>query len=116
MRPEIEEQDGVLVVRLAGELDLHTSAELRQQVERELSAGRVRALVLDLAGVTFLDSSGLGFILGRYRRMTERSGRMALSGAVPHVRSVLELSGILKILPLYGSWREGLAALRGGKG
>lgn len=92
-------RDGVLV-RLAGELDEHTAAQFREAVERELDDSGSSNLLLDLSDVTFIDSSGLGALLGRYKRVSQAEGRMAIIAASPQVRRILELSGLLKIIPL----------------
>jgi stage II sporulation protein AA (anti-sigma F factor antagonist) len=70
--------------------------------------------------VDFIDSSGLSAILGRYRRVLDLQGRMALSGATSRVASLLELAGVTGIIPLYASLADALAAVKerveGGRG
>lgn len=90
-----------LVVRVSGELDLLTAETFRNLIERELFQQKARNLVLNLEQVNFIDSSGLGVILGRYKRIREQGGVVAIVGAQPHVKRVLELSGILRIIGLY---------------
>ena len=62
-----------LRVVLSGELDHHNAAIIREEVDRELD-GSVKLLTLDMSGITFMDSSGIGVVLGRYRRMSESGG------------------------------------------
>jgi len=100
MKIEFETGRNLLVVRLAGELDEHTAAQFRTAVEERLDEDGERDLALDLSAVTFIDSSGLGAILGRYKRISQAQRRMAILGASPQVRRILELSGLLKIIPL----------------
>jgi len=101
---------GKLVVRLEGELDLHTAERFRQVVERALAETGARDLVLNLGRVTFIDSSGLGVILGRYKRLRESGGNMSLVRASSRIKPILEISGILRIIPLYGSEQQALEA------
>ena len=61
-----------LRVVLSGELDHHNAAIIREEVDRELD-GSVKLLTLDMSGITFMDSSGIGVVLGRYRRMSATS-------------------------------------------
>lgn len=84
-----------ITAHLAGELDHHCAAETRQSLEA-LIAGAPRAtrLELELSHVTFMDSSGLGVILGRYRTMTKRGGGMALTGANRQVDRILRMAGV----------------------
>ncbi|MDE7512364.1 anti-sigma factor antagonist, partial [Pediococcus pentosaceus] len=64
---DLEQKGSVLLVRLQGELDHHTAEELRGQVEQVLADGQVKHIVLNLELLSFMDSSGLGVILGRYK-------------------------------------------------
>jgi stage II sporulation protein AA (anti-sigma F factor antagonist) len=100
-----------LLVSVAGELDLETAPRLRALVEARLSQTGARHLLLDLAGVSFLDSSGLGAILGRYRTVAAAGGTMGIAGARTGVKRVLRLSGVGQIVRMYTSRDTGLRAL-----
>lgn len=112
MRIEWEARGGNLVVRLKGELDLLTADEFRRTVEEALDRTGARNLYLNLEGVTFIDSSGLGVILGRFKRISQMKGRMGIIGPTPAVRPILELSGIFRIMPVLESEAE-MSAVRG---
>ena len=101
----------ILVVRIGGELDLLVTDDFRAKVDRKLDEHPVRNLILNLQGVKFIDSSGLGVILGRYKRITAGGGKVALVAAPPQVRRILELSGLLKIMGEYEKEEQALAAL-----
>ncbi|ARU63166.1 anti-sigma F factor antagonist [Tumebacillus avium] len=98
-----------LIVRLSGELDHHTAEMVRNQVEAELDRGLTEHLVLNLEDLSFMDSSGLGVILGRYKRVTQAGGRMALCSVNDQLKKLFELSGMLKILRIYPSETQALA-------
>ncbi|MCS1350842.1 anti-sigma F factor antagonist [Mechercharimyces sp. CAU 1602] len=100
----------VLVVRLAGELDHHTAEEVRTRVEKELETGMYRNLILNLQRLTFMDSSGLGVVLGRYKTMAEKKGTMRLCSVQPSVSRLFQLSGIHKILTVYDTEESALTA------
>lgn len=87
-----------LVVRLSGELDLFTAETFRQAVDAELAKDGCTNLVLVLKNVTFIDSSGIGAILGRYRLIQARGGRVIAAGLRPPVRRLLEMSGVLRVV------------------
>jgi stage II sporulation protein AA (anti-sigma F factor antagonist) len=99
-----------LVVRLAGELDLVAAAELRRVADDLLDRRKVRNLFVNLERVTFLDSSFLGALLGRYRRIHMIGGRMGVIGTPPTVRPTLDISGIFKTLDEYRSESDALEA------
>ncbi|GAX91859.1 anti-sigma F factor antagonist [Effusibacillus lacus] len=100
-----------LVVRLAGELDHHTAELVRDRVEQELDKGVCRNLIFTLEQLVFMDSSGLGVILGRYKRISQLGGRMSLCAVNDSMRKLFELSGILKILPVYDTETRALTEM-----
>lgn len=116
MEPTFDVRNETLIARLGGEIDLRVTDDLRRRLERELDHSRARNLILNMSEVTFLDSSGLGVILGRYKRITSQGGSMALVGVSPAVRRVLEFSGMTRLSRLYDSEAEALASLAGGEG
>lgn len=101
-----------LIVRLDGELDLHTVEPFKEAVAEALAREpTVCHLILQMQQVTFMDSSGIGAILGRYREVKERGGRIAVVGLQPAVRRVFELAGMNRIINHYATEREALAKL-----
>lgn len=106
----------VLLMRLEGEFDLHTAEEFRRVADSALENDKIRHMILNLRGVSFLDSSGLGAILGRFKRLKKNAGTMALVGIMPSIRPVLEISGLIRLLPVYDSEAAALGALEGGSG
>lgn len=98
-----------LVTRLTGELDLVAAAEFRKLADDLLDRRKIRHLVVNLERVTFLDSSFLGALLGRYKRLHMQGGRMVLVATPPAVRPALEASGMFKILAEYRSESDALA-------
>lgn len=111
---ELEVAGEVLVARLFGEIDLKVADDLRSTLERALDNFPVRHLVFDFEGVSFIDSTGLGVILGRYKRLADAGGRLGVTGLGLPVRRVLELSGILRVAEEFGSRAEALEAFGGG--
>lgn len=99
-----------LVVRLSGELDLVAAGHFKQLVDDLLDWGKIRRVYVNLERVTFVDSSFLGALLGRYRRVTQAGGTMGLICPPGSVRPTLELSGIFQLMAEYRSEPEALAA------
>ena len=97
MRYETEQIGGALVVKLYGEIDQHCVSEIRDDIDRQIAIRNINSLIVDLGGVEFMDSSGLGMIMGRYKNMVSRGGKMMLVRPQPQVDKVLELSGIKKL-------------------
>lgn len=102
----------VLIVGIKGELDHHTAPVLRTAIEQELDKDIASHILLNLADLEFMDSSGLGVILGRYRRISGSGGQMAAFGLHGHIARVFELVGLPKILSVYDSEEAALAAMK----
>ena len=96
---------GSLTVWLSGELDHHAARTLREQVDGAVSRSAAKHLRLDFSGVTFMDSSGIGLIMGRYRLMLSRGGTLAVVGASERLRRVMKLAGLEK-LPIWDDTKE----------
>lgn len=86
-----------LRVVLSGELDHHNAAIIREEIDRELD-GSVKLLTLDMSGITFMDSSGIGVVLGRYRRMSESGGKLRMGGMSIYAEKILRMAGVLAML------------------
>lgn len=108
---DVELKKDMLLVRLRGELDLSVADYLRKSLEDNLDKNPINHLVMNLSNVSFIDSSGLGVILGRYKRLSQRGGRVSLVGAQPHVRRILALSGLLTVMKEYLSEEEAMTRL-----
>ena len=102
MEINLEKIQNTLIVKLAGEIDHHSAADIRMKVDKELHFSPIKNIVFDFDGVTFMDSSGIGMVIGRYKQARERGGRTLVIRAKPHVDRILELSGIKKIIEING--------------
>ena len=83
-----------VTVWLSGELDHHAARSLREQIDGAVDRTGARKLRLDFEGVTFMDSSGIGLVMGRYRLMQDLGGKLALRNLPPHIRRVMRVAGI----------------------
>ena len=97
---KMERKDAILCVRLNGELDHHSSEMLRKEVDGELQTGNYKHLVFNLENLSFMDSSGLGVILGRYKQITNNGGEMVVCSITPPIKRLFEMSGLFKIVRL----------------
>lgn len=111
MQVEMVQHRNVLVTRLRGELDHHTSEMVRIQLDEAIQKGQVNHVVLSLKDLAFMDSSGLGVILGRYKQIKSKGGKMVVCDMNPAVRRLFELSGMFKIVSVYDNERLALSGL-----
>lgn len=93
-------QDGCAVLRVTGDVDLFTAPQMREALQQMVAQGQ-RRLVIDLSGVGFLDSTGLGVMVGVLKRVREVGGDLVLVGPQRPVRRVLAVTGLDKIFAVY---------------
>ncbi len=99
-RLEVLEVDGErAVAAVHGEVDVSSAAQLREGLYQLLADGR-RDLTVDLVGMTFIDSTGLGVLVGVLKRAREAGGELTLRGPNKSARKVLEISGLARIVGL----------------
>ncbi len=99
------------VLSLAGEVDVANVAQVREAALKLLSTG-VKHLVVDLAATEYLDSSGLGALVGLLKRVKEIGGDMAIAGPQPRVRRLFEITGLNQVFALHNDVAAALLALR----
>lgn len=100
----------MLIIHLCGELDHHTAEKVRIDMERELEKQPYTHFVLNLEQLNFMDSSGLGVILGRYKKVTQSGGKMILCSVQPSIYRLMEMSGLFKIIAFFDDEKSALEA------
>jgi anti-sigma B factor antagonist len=101
LRLEYRLHAGVAVVEVSGEIDVSTSALLRERLLRVVTDGRHRDLVVNLAGVSFIDSAGIGVLVGVWHRVLATDGVLALAAPSRQARGILDMTGLARVLPVY---------------
>ncbi len=101
MTIELSGEQKLLTVRLDGELDHCRAGNIKKAVEDELLKTGAVNIAFDFSGITFMDSSGIGLVLGRYKTVKALGGRIVLFGMRPGVERIMRMSGIDKIAEIY---------------
>ena len=94
MNLRIELKGGAMTASMRGELDHHTAGEMREQIDSTAKKVRPQKLILDFKEVPFMDSSGIGLILGRYKLARELGGTVVVQHVPKDIRRMLALAGI----------------------
>ena len=94
----LSDNNKTLTVYLTGEIDHHTARAIREETDALLLGRLPKTLTLDFSGVTFMDSSGVGLVMGRYKTARSLGGAVAVQGLKPRDRRMLELSGLTKLV------------------
>lgn len=100
MNLEFIESGQALTIRLKGELDHHSADESRVMIDEKINKGKFNKLVIDFKNLDFIDSSGIGFVIGRYKVIRKRNGVIEIINASKKVRKILDMSGIGKIIEI----------------
>ena len=100
-----------LVVKVTGEFDIIIAEEFKKIVDSFLDTNMAKYLLIDLSDVAFIDSSGLGAILGRYKKVDSMKGKMVIAGPQVQVKKILEVSGINQIIGIYNDKTSALSQL-----
>jgi len=112
---QVDTQGRILIATLEGELD-HVQAErLRAQIDAAYDKSPCKHIIFDMAKVSFMDSSGIGMIIGRYKNAEKRGGQLALANMSDGISRLFEISGLSKIVVRTKSLNDALTILGGGK-
>ena len=87
-----------MVVRLQGDLDHHVTERIREEIDDKTVKNRVRKIIFDFRNVGFMDSSGIGLLMGRYRKIRDGGGEIYVSNVGYAMQRIFRMSGLYKIL------------------
>ncbi|MCL1914692.1 MAG: anti-sigma factor antagonist [Eubacteriaceae bacterium] len=93
----VEQKENTMVVSITGELDDHVAKGLREKLDFFLLRKEIINLVFDLSELTFMDSAGIGLLIGRYKQVKERGGKSVVVIGTSHSKRILKMSGVLNI-------------------
>ncbi len=106
MNVKIEVMPEVITVRLNGDIDHHTAAPIREKIDAEVLKHCPSLLILDFSGVDFMDSSGIGLVMGRYRLLQGKDAKINIVNAPPHIEKVMRLAGLEKLAQIETAGRR----------
>ena len=91
---QINASEELVTVYLSGELDHHNAKEVRERIDRSIESNTPKLLILDFKNVGFMDSSGIGLVMGRYKLMQVFGGVVKVVNTPSHIKKVMKLSGL----------------------
>ncbi len=97
MSVKIEFENETLNCRLCGEIDHHTTLPIRLDIDDRIENCRPKTVILDFSDVTFMDSSGIGLVMGRYKLLSEFGGELEVTGLSNNSYKVMRLAGLDRI-------------------
>lgn len=93
-------EDKLLTMKITEEIDHHVAEKIRRRADYEIKRYIPKRVVFDFGNVSFMDSSGIGMVVGRYKLITMLGGIMQMKNVKPNLERVFSMSGILKIIPI----------------
>ena len=100
MKIKYQSEDKLLILKIDEEIDHHSAEKIRKRTDYEIQIHIPKKVIFDFSNVTFMDSSGIGMLIGRYKLVTMFGGKISIANVKPVVKKVLEMSGVLKIIPI----------------
>ncbi|SKC91451.1 anti-sigma F factor antagonist [Maledivibacter halophilus] len=111
MRLKLEVENNTLIVYLDGELDHHSAEEVREDIDNSIDLKDIKNLIFELSNMKFMDSSGIGVVIGRFKKIDKLGGKVGVVNTNPHVDRIFQMAGMYKIIHKYNSKEEALANL-----
>ena len=96
MSVNIDICDNQIVAHINGDIDHHSAKEIRETIDSVVERTRPQKLTLDFYGVTFMDSSGIGLVMGRYKLIRSLGGELEIINVSSHIKKVMRISGLDK--------------------
>ena len=103
---EMSEEGDELCVCLSGEIDHHSAVWVRAEIDERISLCQPRRAVLELSGIDFMDSSGLGLIMGRYAKMKAIGGELIIRSPGERMMKIIRLAGLERIVTIESACEE----------
>ena len=101
-----EKKGDILIVNLSGELDHNSAESVRVKVDDRIDKDNIIKVILNFSGVTFMDSSGIGAVVGRYKKICNRGGKLCITEVNKNVDKIFELAGLYKLITKYSTVDE----------
>lgn len=108
-----QKKNTTLIVALNGEIDHHSAGMLRQKIETELMKMNGRNIIFNFSSVDFMDSSGIGMVIGRYKYTAGLGGKTAIVCTNEKINDIFKLSGICQIVTVFATVQEALDKIEG---
>lgn len=100
MNTKYKDKDKLLIFEITEEIDHHTTEKIRRKMDNEIQRYMPKRTIFDFNNVTFMDSAGIGMLIGRYKIARMLGGSLELTNVKPSIKKIFEMCGILKIIPI----------------
>ncbi|WP_294373133.1 anti-sigma F factor antagonist [uncultured Clostridium sp.] len=108
---EFEKYNDILITAFIGELDHSSAEEVRIKVDDRIDRDDISKVILNFSKVTFMDSSGIGAVVGRYKKIKNKGGNLCIAGTSKNVDKIFELAGLYKLINKYDTVDEAVSCI-----
>ncbi len=101
LQVKFSNKGSILIVGIIGELDHHSAQYIRDKIDAEMIKATTKNIIFDFSKVTFMDSSGIGVIMGRYKNIQKLNGKAVIVSVNSQIKRIFDMSGLFRIMPVY---------------
>lgn len=112
MNVAFEHVNRTLIAKIEGDIDHHSCDMIRNQIDNEIMNRNPKNMIFDMDQVGFMDSSGIGVLLGRYKKIFGQGGKTAMIKVKPQIKRICEICGLQKIIPIYRDKRQAIENIK----
>lgn len=105
------DQKNLIIEFMATELDHHIANEVRDEIDDILISKSIKNIIFNFKNINFMDSSGIGVIIGRYKKISSEGGKVKVVNANDRIKKIFNLSGMNKIIGIYDTYEEVVSSL-----
>jgi len=106
MRINFDEQEKILTLKIEEEIDHHMAGNLRREADYEIQRRNPKRVILDFNNVVFMDSAGIGMVIGRYKIASMIGAKLEMRNVKENIKKIFEMTGVLKIIPIIEEEKE----------
>ncbi len=111
MKIDFVNEDSALIMKIEGEIDHRYATRIRREADRKIVTFPEKPFIIDLTDVSFMDSSGIGVIIGRYKLVTSFGQKVVIVSSNPTVEKLLDMSGIKKIISIFSTLPDAMNSI-----
>ena len=112
MKIDFSKKENILTIRIEGEIDHHSAGEIRDWIDDYIKKSNTKYIIMDFSKVGFMDSSGIGMVMGRYKNIRRLGGELCIVSANAAVKRILDMSGITSVIPVHKNQEEFLGVMK----
>lgn len=108
----LEYMDRLVIAKIGGDIDHHSCEEIRTRLDSEITSKNLKYIIFDMEKVGFMDSSGIGVLIGRYKILLNNGGKAAMVNVKPQVKRLCEICGLQKIIPIFSNKKSAIEKIK----